>query len=120
MLDWLKRIFFGDGCSKCGSRVPPVLINKRLFALPTMTVGHSTHLWEEGAAEYLIQHLVPISKKAEIPAGMYACGVVSYRCPECGYHWVQADIFLPVRDQEKHEQNIWFKNGELDCLLRDN
>lgn len=108
----LREKFHDDWCSQCTAVME--VAKKRLFALPTATVGHYTSHRE---AEYLIEHLVPVGKKAEIPTGMYACGLIAYRCPQCGHRAVKAEIFLPVRDQEKVEENILFEHGEVDCLL---
>ena len=112
MLRRLREKFHDDWCSKCTAQMD--VVKKQLFALPTMTVGHYVSHRE---AEYLIRHLVPVNKKAEIPPGMYACGLIGYRCPECGHRAVKAEIFLPVRDMEKPEEGILFENGEVDCLL---
>ena len=48
---------------------------------------------------------------------MYACGAIWYRCPECGKRLTKLDLFLPVRDEEKHETPVLFENGELNEFL---
>lgn len=79
-----------------------------------MTVGH---YYSHQDAKYYKQNLIKINKKADIPIGTYACGIISYQCPNCGYKLTKLSIFLPVRDQEKYEEYIYFKNGELDEFL---
>ena len=58
-----------------------------------------------------------VDKKSDIPPGMYACGAIQYRCPECGKRVTVLDPFLPVRDEEKHEGTVVFRGGELDDFL---
>ncbi len=108
----LREKFHDDWCSQCTAQMD--VVKKRLFALPTMTVGHYVSHRE---GEYLVRNLVPVERKAEIPTGMYACGLIAYRCPECGHRSVKAQIFLPVRDMEKTEESILFERGEVDSLL---
>lgn len=108
----LREKFHDDWCTQCTAQMD--VVKKQLFALPTMTVGHYVSHRE---AAYLIEHLVPVEKKAEIPTGMYACGLIGYRCPECGHRSVKAQVFLPVRDMEKTEEYILFDHGEVDWLL---
>ena len=48
---------------------------------------------------------------------MYACGIHVYRCPQCGHHAVKLTVFLPVRDQEKVEQLLYFEDGEMDDFI---
>ncbi|MDE5678921.1 MAG: hypothetical protein K2I01_00600, partial [Lachnospiraceae bacterium] len=67
--------------------------------------------------EYYRKNLRAVSRKADIPTGMYACGLIAYQCPQCSHRAVKASIFLPVRDQEKTEEAILFEKGELDDLL---
>ncbi len=66
---------------------------------------------------YYKKNLHPVNRKADIPSGMYACGAIQYRCPQCGKRLTVLDPFLPVRDEEKHEGNIVFQAGELDDFL---
>lgn len=108
----MRAAFHDDWCSMCQTQM--VEKGRKLFALPNMTVGHYVSHKEP---EYYYKNLRAVSRKADIPSGMYACGLISYQCPQCGHHAVKASIFLPVRDQEKTEENILFEKGELDNLL---
>lgn len=58
--------------------------------------------------------LHPIMNKAQIPAGYYACDGKMYQCPSCGQRVAALRMFLPVRDNEKTEETIFFKNGEVE------
>ncbi|MCI8506084.1 MAG: hypothetical protein HFI67_07860 [Lachnospiraceae bacterium] len=107
----MRAAFHDDWCSKCLSEMDKT--GKRLFMLP-MTVGHYV---SHSDADYYRRNLQPVSKKGEIPPGVYACGIISYRCPECGYRRTKLSVFLPVRDEEKYEDAICFEQGELDDLL---
>ena len=110
----MRSIFHEDWCNQCRSKMDEK--GRALYMLP-MTVGHySSH----SDAEYYKKNLYRVNKKADIPAGTYACGIVSYQCPSCGHRMVRVSIFLPVRDQEKHEETICFENGELDGFLIEN
>ncbi len=80
----------------------------------SVSVGHYT---EEKDPEFYKKSLYIVDKKADIPPGMYACGAIQYHCPECGKRVTVLDPFLPVRDEEKHEGTIVFRNGELDDFL---
>lgn len=86
---------------------------QRIYALPMMVGNYSSHK----DADYFRTHLRKVDHKEDIPAGMYACRAVAYRCPECGYRTVKLTVFLPVRDQEKFEEIVCFENGELDEFL---
>lgn len=108
----LREKFHDDWCSECTAEMEP--IRRQLYALPTMTVGH--YVCHEDP-EYYKKHLVPVDKKAEIPTGMYACGITAYRCPQCGHRAVKLSVFLPVRDVEKAEQGLYFEHGEMDDFL---
>ncbi len=90
------------------------VMHKQLFALPDVTVGHYCSHEEPG---YFREHLVPVGKKAQIPAGMYACGLHQYRCPQCGNRRTKLTVFLPVREEEKIEEILFFDHGELDGLV---
>jgi len=90
------------------------VIRKRLYAMPEQRVGHYVPHDDSG---YYIKNLLPVSRKADIPTGMYACGLIAYRCPNCGHRAVKVSVFLPVRDAEKVEQALYFENGELDEFL---
>ena len=102
----------GNWCGDCDLEMEPVF--RRLYGLPTMTVGHYVIHSEP---EYFKKHLVPVEKKAEIPTGMYACGIIAYRCPQCGRRVAKLSVFLPVRDIEKEEQTLYFERGEMDDFL---
>lgn len=80
-----------------------------------MMVGHYV---AHKDADYYKKNLVPVDKKADIPTGMYACGIIEYKCPKCCHRAVKLSIFLPVRDQEKPEDAYLFENGEMDDFLR--
>ena len=108
----MRAMFHEDWCNLCQSEMD--VLHKQLYALPDMMVGH--YISHE-SPEYYKNHLVPVAKKAEIPSGMYACGCHAYRCPQCGNRRTKLTIFLPVRDQEKIEEIIFFDHGELDGFL---
>ena len=107
----MRAIFHDDWCSKCQSQMEEK--KRQLYQLP-MTVGHYT---SHQRAEYYQQNLVKVNGKADIPIGNYACGMKVYECPACGHRAVKLSIFLPVRDQEKHEEALLFENGEMDDFL---
>lgn len=109
--NWLRK-YQDDWCKDCKCTMEKA--HKQLFALPDMSVGHYK---EHKDADYYRKSLYAVNKKADIPAGMYACGVIQYRCRSCGKWVTVMDPFLPVRDEEKHEGNVLFKNGELDDLF---
>ena len=108
----LRSLFHADWCSQC--KTPMEEMKRRLFALPTMTVGHYT---SHKDAEYYRRNLRSVERKEDIPTAMYACRAVAYRCPECGHRAVRLSVFLPVRDQEKPEEAFLFENGEVDSLF---
>lgn len=108
----LREKFHDDWCSECTGEME--VIRRQLYALPTMTVGHYV-IHED--PEYYKKHLVSVDRKAEIPTGMYACGITAYRCPQCGHRAVKLAVFLPVRDVEKPEQSLYFEHGEMDDFL---
>lgn len=108
----LREKFHDDWCSECTTEME--IIRKQLYAMPEQRVGHFVPHREP---EYYIKHLIPVERKAEIPTGMYACGIIAYRCPQCGHRAVKLSAFLPVRDEEKVEQNLYFEHGELDPFL---
>ena len=112
LFDKLLRKYQDDWCRDCKCAMEKN--RKQLFALPDMTVGHYVRHEDAG---YYRKHLRMVDKKADIPAGMYACGAIQYRCPECGKRLTKLDPFLPVRDEEKHETPILFEQGELDEFL---
>lgn len=108
---WLRKYQY-DWCRDCKRGMEKA--RKQLFALPGMMVGHYV---EHKDAAYYKRALRIVEKKADIPPGMYACGAIQYRCPECGKKVTVLDPFLPVRDEEKHEGNVIFEQGELDDFL---
>lgn len=101
-----------DWCRGCKRRMEEA--HRQLFALPRVNVGHYV---EHTDPEFYQKNLYIVDRKADIPAGMYACGAILYRCPGCGKRVTVLDPFLPVRDQEKHEGIVVFRNGELDDFL---
>ena len=107
-----REKFHDDWCSQCTAQMETV--RRQLYALPDQQVGHYISHRE---AQYYLDHLVPVEKKADIPTGMYACGVTAFRCPECGHRAVLLSVFLPVRDMEKGEENLYFEQGEMDALI---
>ncbi|MDE6285005.1 MAG: hypothetical protein K2M17_04595 [Bacilli bacterium] len=107
----MRSIFHDDCCSSCGENMDVKL--KQLYMLPMMVGHYESHQ----DPEYYMGTLIRVHKKCEIPTGCYACGIVSYQCPNCGERLVKLSIFLPVRDEEKLEEYIYFKNGELDEFL---
>ena len=108
---WLRK-YQDDWCREC--RCEMETARKQLFALPGMSVGHYE---EHKEAAYYREELHLVDKKADIPAGMYACGAIQYRCPQCGKRVTVLDPFLPVREEEKHEGTVVFANGEMDDFL---
>lgn len=108
----MRSIFHDDWCNLCQSEMD--VLHKQLYALPDMTVDHYT---SHENPDYYRNHLIPVEKKAQIPAGVYACGLHVYRCPGCGHRRTKLTTFLPVRDQEKTEEILFFDNGELDELI---
>lgn len=107
----IRAAFHDDWCGQC--KKPMRETRRQLYMLPER-VGHY-HSHQD--AEYFRCNLRKVNRKADIPTGLYACGAVGYQCPECGRHVVKLSIFLPVRDQEKHEDTVRFENGELDDVL---
>lgn len=112
LLDKLLRKQQDDWCKDCKCAMEKT--HKQLYALPGQYVGHYV---ERTDAAYYRRSLQMVEKKADIPPGMYACGAIRYRCPQCGKRVTVLDVFLPVRDEEKHEGNVVFYNGELDDFL---
>lgn len=104
--------FQDNWCKDCKCEMEKV--RKQLFALPGMTVGHYV---EHKDAGYYKRNLRMVDKKADIPPGMYACGAIQYRCRSCGKRLTKLELFLPVRDEEKHETPVLFEHGELDDFL---
>lgn len=115
LFDKLKSKLSGDWCKHCSVKMEES--RRKLFAMPQMSVGHYADHEDSG---YYLKNLVPVSKKADIPIGMYACGIIEYRCPQCGRTIVKACPFLPVRNEEKNEMPHIFENCELDGLFNEN
>lgn len=107
----IRAAFHDDWCTEC--RIELDRTGKQLYLLP-MTVGHYV---SHSDAAYYRNNLRPVSGKAEIPAGVYACGIIAYRCPECGRRMTKLSIFLPVREEEKYEETLCFTKGELDDFI---
>lgn len=101
-----------DWCRECKREMEKA--GKQLFALPNVSVGHYA---EQTDPEFYRESLYAVDQKADIPAGMYACSAIQYRCPECGKRVTVLDPFLPVREEEKHEGTVIFRDGELDDFL---
>ena len=79
-----------------------------------MTVGNYRSHKDDS---YYRRNLYPVSGKADIPAGYYACRAIRYRCPDCGRQFVKLSVFLPVREQEQFEEALLFREGELNELV---
>lgn len=111
LIQKIRSFFRDDICKQCQIQMEEK--KRQLYMLPMM-VGHYQ---EHKNAEYYKQNLRKVNRKADIPSGMYACGLVMYECPECGNRLVKLSIFLPVRDQEKYEDTVLFQNGEMDDFV---
>ncbi len=109
----MRAVFHDDWCKECTATMD--VVKKQLYMLPQSVGNYVSHT----DAEYYKKNLMKIERKAEIPIGCYACGIYVYRCPECGSRMVKLSVFLPVRDEEKYEENIYFTNGEMDDFLID-
>lgn len=107
----IKSFFHNDWCGKC--QIPMEQRKRELFMLPMMVGHYTTHKNKE----YYIKNLIKVDKKADIPTGYYACGIIEYQCPNCRKKITELSIFLPVRDSEKYEDTILFENGELDEFM---
>lgn len=105
----LKSKILDKYCTKCQNEMN--ITRQSLYALPEMRVGHYVRHEDAG---YYKNHLVPILQKSQIPAGMYACSMCVYQCPQCGHRAVKLTVFLPVREEEKLEQLLYFDKGEMD------
>lgn len=106
-----RAVFHDDWCSQCQSEME--VLKKQLYMLPMMVGHYISH----SDAEYYKKNLILVSKKADIQTGMYACGIILYKCPKCCHRAVKLSIFLPVRDQEKQEEAFLFEKGEFDDFL---
>lgn len=101
-----------DWCRKCKREMERA--DGQLFAVPSMNVGHYV---EHTDPKFYENSLYMVDSRADIPAGMYACDAIQYRCPGCGKRVTVLAPFLPVRDREKCEGIVVFRNGELDDFL---
>ena len=107
----IKGLFHDDWCPICNHEMS--LYDKQLFML-NETVSHYVSTRD---VKYFEKNLIKVNKKSEIPPGIYACGVKTYWCSDCGKKIVLMQVFLPVRDYEKQEDAFYFENGELDQFL---
>lgn len=112
VLKKIRSIFHDNWCKEGSTEM--LEKHRQLYMLP-MTVGNYVSHKE---ANYYKKNLIRVNRKADIETGKYACGIISYKCPNCGHRMTKLCIFLPVRDQEKHEENVYFEHGELDDFLR--
>ncbi len=111
LLRKIGSFFHDDWCNKCQSQMNE--IGRRLYILP-MRVGH---YYSHKDADYYKRNLIRVERKSDIPTATYACGAIHYWCPKCSNRIVKLSIFLPVRDEEKYEETIYFENGELNELF---
>lgn len=109
-----REKFHDDWCSRCTK--PMEIERKQLYAIPDQLVGHYVSHTD---VEYYKTHLKPVRRKADIPTGMYACGLILYRCPWCGHSAVKLSTFLPVRGEEKVEEAFYFEDCSLDSFLKE-
>lgn len=107
----LKASLRDDWCSVCQCQMKES--RRQLYMLPMIVGNYCSHK----DVDYYRRNLRKVSRKAEIPPGVYACGAIEYQCPQCGRRPVKLSIFLPVRDQEKQEEAFLYENGELDDFL---
>ena len=107
----MLAIFHDNWCSKCQSEMDER--GRKLYMLPMIVGNYISHK----DVKYYKDNLIKVNRKADIPTGNYACGIIEYQCPECGHRTVKLSIFLPVREQEKYEETIFFENGELDGFI---
>lgn len=113
MLRKLRAKLHDDWCGRCGKVMEVEL--KQLYAMPEQLVGHYVSHRDPA---YYKTHLAPVGRKSDIPTGMYACGLILYRCPYCGFTAVKLCVFLPVRGEEKVEEYLYFDKCELDDFVR--
>lgn len=105
--------FHDDWCDRCTKVME--IERKQLYAMPDQLVGHYV---SHSDPNYYKTHLTPVSRKSDIPTGMYACGLILYRCPNCGHTAVKLSVFLPVREEEKVEECLYFDKHEMDDFVR--
>lgn len=110
----LRGLAHHDWCSQCQS--PMAVAVEQLYALPRQMVGHYA-VHNEPDYYKNPSNMVPVQSKSQIPTGMYACRLHAYRCGQCGHRAVMLTVFLPVRDQEKLEQRLYFDKGEMDGFV---
>lgn len=109
----LRAKFHDDWCGRCAKVME--IERKQLYAMPDQFVGHYV---SHSDPNYYKTHLTPVGRKSDIPTGMYACGLILYRCPDCGFTAVKLCAFLPVRGEEKVEECLYFDKRELDDFVR--
>lgn len=107
----VQAVFHDDWCKNCYTQM--IVFDRHLYMLP-MSVGHYV---SHSDVSYYKKNLCRVNSKADIPTGMYACGIIRYKCSKCSYKLTKLSIFLPVRDQEKYEDFLYFYNGEFDDFL---
>ncbi len=108
----IKSVFHDDWCKNCHCEME--VTKKQLYMLPELVGNYISHQNKE----YYKNNLIKVNKKSDIPTGYYACGITNYWCSKCSYKITKLTIFLPVRNEEKIEEIIVFKNGELDDFLK--
>lgn len=109
----LRSKLHDDWCGRCTKVME--IERKQLYAMPEQLVGHYV---SHSEAAYYKSHLTPVCRKSDIPTGMYACGMTLYRCPYCRFTAVKVCVFLPVREEEKIEECLYFDKCELDEFVR--
>lgn len=112
LVENIRRRKDPDWCRQCKRERKQE--ERRLFAMPKLNVGNYA---EYIGPDFYRDALYPVVSRSDIPAGMYACWTVLYRCPVCGSTTTVLEPFLPVRDQQKREKEIVFRDGELDDVL---
>ena len=96
--DLFRRSKGGITCLHCKGVSNKISRHPYLFLLPISFGDKYEH-----AASYLPSHMIPISRKEEIPTGRRACWVEVYSCPQCDTKQVLITDFLQVRGTEHLE-----------------
>ena len=112
LINWWRGRRRNDWCKSCKCAMEQA--DTQLFAMPGVSVGLYKERTDPG---FYRRGLCAVDGKADIPPGMYACRAVRYCCPVCGKQVTVLAPFLPVREEEKREGNIVFRDGELDDFL---
>lgn len=107
----MRSAFHDDWCKQCTEVMEVKKL--QLYMLPQIVGNYVSHK----DASYYKKNLIKVDRKADIPAGYYACGAHLYNCRHCGYKYIKLSVFLPVRDYEKYEDTIIFENGEMDDFI---